>query len=115
MLAKITERGSEVAAVRAVVVLDHVCWNVHSLLDQPQLEIMAIFYLAAALPVVTEVSVEWLEEADMVIIPASVPPVQYFEAQPGSKVCQCFSSTPDRQVGRLSSYDHVNTVHAPEL
>ena len=66
LLKKVTELGSEVAAVRTQVNSDNLTRNVHSPLDQPQAEIIANFYLAAALPDLTEVSVEWLDKTDMV-------------------------------------------------
>jgi hypothetical protein len=109
LLKKVTELGSEVAAVRTQVNSDHLTRNVHSPLDQPQAEIVANFYLAAALPDLTEVSVEWLDKTDMVASPASVPGVRYFESQPGSQIRSCLSTTPDRQLGRLPSYYHIES------
>ena len=87
LLKKVAELGSEVAAVRTQVNSDHLTQNVHSPLDQPQSEIIANFHLAAALPNITEVSVEWLDKTDMITSPASVPGVRYFESQPGSQIC----------------------------
>ena len=109
LVKKVTELGSEVAAVRATVASDHLNRHIHTPLDQPQSEILANFHLAATLPDVSELSVEWLDETDMVTSPATVHPVRYFESQPGSQIRSCLSTTPDRQIGRIPSYYHISS------
>ena len=105
-LKKVTELGSEVVAVRTQVNPEHLTQNIHSPLDQLQSEVVATFHLAAALPNVTEVSVEWLDKTDMITSPASIPGVRYFESQQGSPIRSSLRTTPGRQIGRVPSYYH---------
>ena len=51
---------------------------------------------------------EWLNEFDMIVSPASVLPVQYFESQPGSQLRPCLTTTPDRQVGQMPTNYHID-------
>ena len=64
---------------------------------------------ATLLPDVTEVSVEWLAKTDMIMSPALVHPVRYFESQVGSQIPQGLSTTPDRRIVTLSAiFDSTN-------
>ena len=109
LLNKVTKLWSEVTAVWTMVALNQLAQNLHSPLDKPQrglIETISNLHMATTLRDVIKVSVEWLDMTDMIMSPASVPPVRYSKSHPGSQIRPCLSTTPDHQV---PSYYHVDS------
>ena len=107
LVTTVTALRSELAAVSTIVSTGQVARNTHALLDQPESEISANFFLLATPPPTTDVSVRWLNTTDLVSSPAGVLPVSHIQPHPGSQVRPCYSTTPVRQVGRVPCYYHV--------